>query len=94
MKKSTESKLQMWISHIEGAKGYSGGLDSYCREKQISRPAFYYWKAKLAKESKPMKLPSFIPVEVTRGMERATGLLPDPRWLAEFIHHLQAGGAQ
>ena len=93
MKKSTESKLQMWISHIEGAKDYSGGLEAYCREKQISRPAFYYWKAKLAKESKPMALPSFIPVEVTRGMER-TRLLPDPRWLAELIHHLQVGGAR
>lgn len=93
MQKATESQRQMWISHIESARNYPGNIESYCRDKQISKPAFYYWKMKLAKE-KARTLPSFVPVEVTRSAERATPDLPDPRWLAELVYHLQAGGAR
>ena len=94
MQETTESKRQMWISHIEAAKNYSGNMESFCRSKQISKPAFYYWKAKLAKRSRPAVLSSFVPIEVTRSHPSAVGPLPDPRWLAELIHHLQAGGVR
>lgn len=94
MQKATESKRQMWISHVEEAKNYPDGMESYCRSKQISKPAFYYWKAKFAKESRPKVLSSFIPVEVKRDVVSTESLLPDPRWLAELIHHLQDGGVR
>lgn len=94
MQVTTESKRQMWIIHIEAAKNYSGSLESYCRSKQISRPAFYYWKARLAKKSHPVELSSFVPIEVSRGHQSAAAALPDPRWLAELIHHLQGGGVR
>jgi hypothetical protein len=84
----------MWISHIEAAKNYPGNIESYCRSKQISKPAFYYWRTKLAKESRPAVLPRFLPVEVTRSHQSAATTLPDPQWLAELIHHLQDGGGR
>lgn len=93
MQGTTESKRQMWIGHIEAAKNYSGNMESFCRSKQISKPAFYYWKAKLAKKSRSVVLSSFVPIEVTRS-HPAAGPLPDPRWLAELIRHLQAGGVR
>ena len=95
MQTINESKRHLWRNHIDGAKKYHGSVEEYCRSKQLTPQSFYYWKAKLAKELRAMMpLSSFIPVEVTRGIQSAALPLPDPRWLAELIHHLQVGGVR
>ena len=94
MRRTTESKRQMWISHVEAAKNYPGSAESYCRSNQISKPAFNYWKGKLAKELRPVTLSSFVPVHVARSAQSLPRDLPDPRWLAELIFHLHTGGGR
>ena len=95
MKTIDESKRQLWRSHVDGAAKYSGSVEEYCRSRQLTPQSFHYWKTKFAKESRTMMpLSSFIPVEVTRSSPSAAPPLPDPRWLAELIHHLQVGGVR
>jgi hypothetical protein len=90
---TNDSKRQLWRSHVDDAKKYSGSVEEFCRSKQITPQSFHYWKKKFAKESRAIEpLSSFIPVEVTRGIPSAPPTLPDPRWLAKLIHHLQSGG--
>ena len=94
MKSINESKRQIWRSHVEGAKKFSGSVEDYCRSKQITTQSFYYWKSKFTEEAGLSVLSSFIPIEVTRSVQPTALLLPDPRWLAELIQHLQSGGGR
>jgi hypothetical protein len=82
-------KQQHWRDHIATASAFPGGITAYCQSKGINPSAFYYWKKKLSpgpsKPSAPV-VPGFIPIEVmSEGRSRG---LPDPKWLAEFIVHL------
>ena len=94
MQTTNESKRRTWRSHVEGVKIFSGSVEDYCRSRHITTQSFYYWRSKFSRELRPAVLSSFVPVEVTRSTAPATPSLPDPRWLAELIYHLQTGGVR
>ena len=90
------AKNQLWQVRLDEARAFPAGVSAYCRSKQISSSKFYYWRDKLLKNpgAKTALPPSrFIPVEVTRASE-PQNILPDPRWVAELIRHLQMGGVR
>jgi len=58
-KEKNREKQRVWTSHINGWK--SSGLTQveYCRQKELSRCQFTYWKCKLEKKADPVR---FIPI--------------------------------
>ena len=94
MQTATIAKNQLWQGHIAAAQKFPGGVGAYCLSKQISSSKFYYWRSRLtqrAQSKNAITLSRFVPVEVTRTPQPENNL-PNPRWLAEFIHHLKRGG--
>lgn len=92
MKSSAQvEKRRFWRGHIAMAGRYAGSHKAYCRSQGISVHSFYYWKKRLlgdgAKSVALVPRP-FVPVEVTPPRIGMSSRLPDPRWLAEFILHL------
>ena len=52
-------KQEFWSSHIESWKGSGLKQIDYCRENNLSRHRFTYWKCKLNKKIEPL---TFIPI--------------------------------
>lgn len=93
--------------HVARLKGFRGTVSAYCRDQGVSRSTMNYWlkKVRTEKSSAAPRLPAlgdpgravFVPIEVVadpvelRTPSLRTGL-PDPRWLAELVLHLSAGG--
>ena len=44
-------KRQFWISHFESWKDSGLSQVDYCRQKDLSRTQFTYWKCKLSKKT-------------------------------------------
>ena len=89
------AKSQVWRAHIASAQKFLGSSEAYCRSVDIPAHVFHYWKKKFSAEDKTKHAVSrFVPVEVTREVTSRFNVLPDPRWLAEFLKHLQGGGAK
>lgn len=92
-----QEKVRYWRRHIAKAAAYAGSQQSYCRAEEISLHSFQYWKKKFADESRQERsvkalLPSpFMAVEVERTEQVLPLTLPDARWVAELIIHLQQG---
>ena len=91
--KAAQNKQQYWRDHVSGAEKFPGSHEEYCRMEGISSPALRYWRKKAAGErrhGRSAAVESFIPVEVMSAAAPHTSL-PDPRWLAELIFHLNGG---
>jgi hypothetical protein len=58
-KERNRKKQRIWAAHIEGWKSSNLSQVEYCRQKDLSRPQFTYWKCKLRKKADPV---SFVPV--------------------------------
>lgn len=52
-------KQRIWRSHIEAWKSSDLSQVEYCRQKDLSRVQFTYWKCKLVKKTEPV---TFVPV--------------------------------
>ena len=52
-------KQESWTSHIEAWRGSGLRQVDYCRQHDLSRHRFTYWKNKLARRNSPVK---FIPI--------------------------------
>ena len=50
----TREKRQFWSSHIESWKDSGLKQIDYCRENNLSRHRFTYWKCKLHKKIEPL----------------------------------------
>jgi len=55
----TREKRQFWSSHIESWKDSGLKQIDYCRENNLSRQRFTYWKCKLHKKTEPLV---FVPI--------------------------------
>lgn len=53
------AKQETWSSHVEGWKRSGLSQVDYCRQHDLSRHRFTYWKCKLDKKEVPVK---FIPI--------------------------------
>ena len=57
-----EEKKQLWHNHINSWKESGLGPEKYCREHNLKRATFYYWKKRLNNEaSSPL---SFVPIKI------------------------------
>jgi hypothetical protein len=92
-----QQKIEFWSRHVEQAENFEGSNEEYCRSNNIAHQTFYKWRLKLKKMRSPVtvgkrkQIKSFIPVQVEPIAITQKAILPDPRWVAEFIYHLQAG---
>lgn len=92
-----QQKIEFWSQHVEQAENFDGTNEEYCRSNNIAHQTFYRWRLKLKKMRLPVivkekkSLKSFVPVHVESIAITEKATLPDPKWVAELIHHLQAG---
>lgn len=91
------SNRQKWQEIVDRLDEFDGSVTDFCRQERLSVRALNYWRVKLRdKAQSSVNLPSvksykdssFCRVEV-----EDTRSLPDPKWLAELILHLQAKGS-
>ena len=54
-----KEKEETWTSHVEALKLSGLSQIDYCREHNLSRHRFTYWKCKLYRKTSPVK---FIPI--------------------------------
>lgn len=91
-----EQKIEFWFNHVEHSKKFDGSVLEYCRSNNIAPQTFYKWRAKFAnklaavpvaaKQSKP-----FIPIQIEPITTSGFSTMPDAKWVAELILHLQGG---
>lgn len=101
MKQRSGKVADYWREEIRLAAEHPKGVRDYCERNGIQRQAFYYWKKRLNGRG-PLRRRSTAafakvevvdsPLEVRR--PAAQERLPDPKWLAEFLLALSAGGGQ
>lgn len=94
--RTNPKKEQIWKTHISQAKQFEGGFAAYCRSQNISVHTLNYWRKRFDRSSvqKSFRAPSpFIPVNIETPVfsKLAVRSLPDPKWVAEFVLHLQGG---
>ena len=58
-KERNMEKQRVWTSHIEAWKSSGLSQVEYCRQNDVSRVQFTYWKCKLDKKTDPV---TFVPV--------------------------------
>lgn len=87
-------KEQYWRGRVAEAENHAS-MAAFCREEGISVSTLQYWRARFRKDrtmSKRIMPAPFLPVQVMpRSEPRKVEI--DPRWLAEFILHLNRGFA-
>jgi hypothetical protein len=86
--KPKQSRSEYWRKQLREAEVFPGTASAFCRARGLNVSAFYVWRRRMRSEGRQPTLSSaFVPVEVVREDRRAG--LPDAKWLAEFIVHLQ-----
>lgn len=89
-----EQKAKFWSNHLEHANQYPEGILKYCEVNGLASQTFYKWKLRL--QSQVVKSPPakrliknpFAEVQVCEPEVVHQQLLPDAKWLAQFIFHL------
>lgn len=100
MQSKSISKKEYWQQQTIAAEEYSGTLKEFCKHKGISLNTLQYWRHKFNNEAlgkltqtqtqTQTKNPSpFVAVAFEKAQVLSS--LPDAKWVAEFILHLQAG---
>ena len=87
MKTKKHENQEKWRQIVSEAESYPASLAAYCRNKGIPKGTFYHWRNKLKAKNPIQKgtpLNPFSRVEVVD----TRPVLPDAKWVAEFIHHL------
>lgn len=92
-----DSTIQMqkavsWPAEVALFEKHTGSLAGFCRSRGLSEVRFRYWEQKLRKSGKSKAVSPFVALKVEAKPRAATVLFPDPRWLAEFIFHLNGSG--
>lgn len=94
-------RFEFWRRQLEDFKKYSGSQNQFCRERGYCPHLLHYWRKKLS--GQPRRQPPglqtispFIPVTVERvahlPKSEPSASLPNAKWLAELILHLQERG--
>jgi transposase-like protein len=109
MKQSTTRKENenIWRDRLERFASRPGTVTEFCEREGISKVAIAYWRRRFEQshpsaiavrvQSRQPKASPFSRVEILDHYQsraaRAVSRLPDAKWLAELINHLQSGGA-
>ena len=91
-----EQKAAFWSQHIDLANQYPDGILKYCEVNGLACQTFYKWKLKLKSRgrqtsTKLAAMSPFAEVQVCKPEVMRGQSLPDARWLAEFILHMNQG---
>jgi hypothetical protein len=88
-------KRDYWKNQVVLSKNFPGSLSEFCKMNNLSFHTFCYWRRKLNAEgprTRPIVRRPFVEVAVEKveppGLNSS---LPDPRWVAELIYHMQRG---
>lgn len=92
---SNSDKREYWKTQMALAKKFPGPVTEFCKANNLSFHTFCYWRQKFNQESQntPTVLQRpFVAVNLEKAVPpKKSGTLPDPKWVAELIFHLQAG---
>lgn len=93
--KQSNEKVVLWQKRIQEQKSSGQSKAAFCRERNLSRFQFDYWLKRLKKVSVMTKaaatISPFIRAEVIQPEIPYGQLNLDPKWVAEFVLHLQRG---
>ena len=108
MKQSTTRKENenIWRDRLKRFARRPGTVNEFCEREGISKVAIAYWRRRFMPsrpsalavhpESRQPKASPFSRVEILDRDQsraaRAVSRLPDAKWVAELINHLQSGG--
>jgi hypothetical protein len=97
-----KDRKNYWSNHIEQFKSSKQSLTDYCREHQLKRSKFHYWKHKLANENSKKKrqfiraiqIPemseSHMSLNLGQGIRLEFSKEPDVKWVQELIRELRS----
>ena len=98
MKQSTthSERRNFWKTQLALASKFPGSRAEYCKANNLAYTTFCYWHNKLSDEAKSIPAVVSKPfvqvaVEKVHSVSRRSSL-PDAKWVAELILHLQGGG--
>jgi len=80
-----ESASEYWRGQVRLSEAFEGTAAEFCRQNKINPTSFYLWRKKLKESRGAIVKSPFVAIEV---MPEPRRLLPDPKWVAELIHHL------
>lgn len=88
-------KEEFWREQVRLFATFKGSRREYCRTHGLSANSFQYWYHKCNQTKKrdiQVVAPSpFVEVKIDRQAEPSSRNVPDARWVAELILHLQEG---
>lgn len=87
-------KKEFWQKQIESARKFPGSQAAFCKANNLSINTFNYYRKKFGnyKKSVPTIAGPFVEVAIKKPNSSLGGrFLPDPKWVADFILHLQKG---
>src|SRR5438128_1556457 len=66
----------MWRRVVRGHIGSGMSIRAYCAKRRVKEPAFYWWRAQLARRDAPRAKAAFVSVKVhsTSAMDRLDGM--------------------
>ena len=89
-----EQKAIFWSKHLDLANQYPAGILKYCEVNGLAIQTFYKWKLRLQSQvvknlpAKRLTKSPFAEVQVCRPEVVHQQSLPDAKWLAQLILHL------
>ena len=95
-----EQVADFWQTHVMAAQKFIGTDGEYCRRNEISHKTFQAHKKKhgFTKPMKPRRVEKFVkvkaePTQIVKPVTQAIAsnkVLPDAKWMAEFVSALLA----
>lgn len=98
-KTQSNGKEKYWREKLSESEQFTGTVQEYCRSAGVSYHQLSYWRKRFKRDEKAARsFPeapasrAFVPVqvasEITRSETSSRRAVPDPKWVADFIHHL------
>lgn len=87
-------KETFWKEQLRLFTRFKGSQATFCRLHGLSTSTFQYWHRKHFQRERALQIiePSpFIEVKVEPEVPRSRHNMPDAKWVAELILHLQGG---
>jgi transposase-like protein len=92
-----KSLVSFWQEMVSKSKVYSGSIRQFCKENRLSEKAFYEWRRQLEASQEEGLQDRFVKVHIDQeqgkdsGPQSRSALLPDAKWVAEFVREFLKG---
>lgn len=88
-------KEKFWREQLRSFAKFKGSRRAFCRIHGLSASTFQYWHCKYSQikrcDVQVVEPSPFVEVEVESQVRSSSRNMPDARWVAELILHLQEG---